>query len=149
MFVYFLSVRRPPRSTRTETLFPSTTLFRSQGRPGRRSPRRARHRPLDFKLYVVLTRTRENLSWGRRFRGVLTMAEIDQTLASVERAILPTIASMLDALIDSAQGARPGIDGLRYATDIRLLAEPTDRPEERQVGKECVSTCRSGGAPVH
>src|SRR3546814_1532640 len=27
-------VRRPPRSTRTDTLFPYTTLFRSAGRPG-------------------------------------------------------------------------------------------------------------------
>src|SRR3546814_12458285 len=26
---FFLSVRRPPRSTRTDTLFPYTTLFRS------------------------------------------------------------------------------------------------------------------------
>src|SRR3546814_2474345 len=26
--------RRPPRSTRTDTLFPSTTLFRSEIRPG-------------------------------------------------------------------------------------------------------------------
>src|SRR3546814_19434507 len=28
-FVFFLSIRRPPRSTRTDTLFPYTTLFRS------------------------------------------------------------------------------------------------------------------------
>src|SRR3546814_2265338 len=28
-FVFFLIVRRPPRSTRTDTLFPYTTLFRS------------------------------------------------------------------------------------------------------------------------
>src|SRR3546814_3714485 len=27
--VYFLMIRRPPRSTRTDTLFPYTTLFRS------------------------------------------------------------------------------------------------------------------------
>src|SRR3546814_11153463 len=27
--VFFLMIRRPPRSTRTDTLFPSTTLFRS------------------------------------------------------------------------------------------------------------------------
>src|SRR3546814_5901206 len=26
-------IRRPPRSTRTDTLFPYTTLFRSRGRP--------------------------------------------------------------------------------------------------------------------
>src|SRR3546814_20243743 len=29
---FFLMIRRPPRSTRTDTLFPYTTLFRSQGR---------------------------------------------------------------------------------------------------------------------
>src|SRR3546814_14094451 len=27
---FFLSIRRPPRSTRTDTLFPYTTLFRSR-----------------------------------------------------------------------------------------------------------------------
>src|SRR3546814_4650746 len=33
MFVlfFFLMIRRPPRSTRTDTLFPYTTLFRSAG----------------------------------------------------------------------------------------------------------------------
>src|SRR3546814_10381897 len=29
MLFFFLIIRRPPRSTRTDTLFPSTTLFRS------------------------------------------------------------------------------------------------------------------------
>src|SRR3546814_4366186 len=29
--LFFLMIRRPPRSTRTVTLFPYTTLFRSQG----------------------------------------------------------------------------------------------------------------------
>src|SRR3546814_18531015 len=29
-FFFFLRIRRPPRSTRTDTLFPYTTLFRSQ-----------------------------------------------------------------------------------------------------------------------
>src|SRR3546814_18417183 len=28
---FFLMIRRPPRSTRTDTLFPYTTLFRSEG----------------------------------------------------------------------------------------------------------------------
>src|SRR3546814_510267 len=33
MFIlfFFLMIRRPPRSTRTDTLFPYTTLFRSHG----------------------------------------------------------------------------------------------------------------------
>src|SRR3546814_18656762 len=30
-FVFFLMIRRPPRSTRTDTLFPYPTLFRSEG----------------------------------------------------------------------------------------------------------------------
>src|SRR3546814_14976251 len=29
-FFFFLMIRRPPRSTRTDTLFPYTTLYRSQ-----------------------------------------------------------------------------------------------------------------------
>src|SRR3546814_5344704 len=31
MFFFFLMIRRPPRSTRIDTLFPYTTLFRSEG----------------------------------------------------------------------------------------------------------------------
>src|SRR3546814_11128828 len=54
---FFLMIRRPPRSTRTDTLFPYTTLFRSQvdtaddpdhptatGRPDRPSPQADRQR---------------------------------------------------------------------------------------------------------
>src|SRR3546814_7190476 len=40
---FFLMIRRPPRSTRTDTLFPYTTLFRS--RRGGRSRMRARRSP--------------------------------------------------------------------------------------------------------
>src|SRR3546814_1186194 len=35
---FFLMIRRPPRSTRTDTLFPYTTLFRSVRKPGARPP---------------------------------------------------------------------------------------------------------------
>src|SRR3546814_11267036 len=39
-FLFFLMIRRPPRSTRTDTLFPYTTLFRSErtSRTFHRSP---------------------------------------------------------------------------------------------------------------
>src|SRR3546814_7865559 len=42
-FFFFLMSRRPPRSTRTDTLFPYTTLFRSPAWrfPGGRSPWRS------------------------------------------------------------------------------------------------------------
>src|SRR3546814_3576838 len=45
---FLLMIRRPPRSTRTDTLFPYTTLFRSHSRygpEGSRRPRRGRARP--------------------------------------------------------------------------------------------------------
>src|SRR3546814_7369990 len=32
-YIFFLMIRRPPRSTRTDTLFPDTTLFRSHSSP--------------------------------------------------------------------------------------------------------------------
>src|SRR3546814_5570264 len=36
LFFFFLMIRRPPRSTRTDTLFPYTTLFRSRPAGSRR-----------------------------------------------------------------------------------------------------------------
>src|SRR3546814_4750581 len=44
MFVFFLMIRLPPRSTRTDTLFPYTTLFRSSSPPFPRHPARCRYR---------------------------------------------------------------------------------------------------------
>src|SRR3546814_6479972 len=43
LLVFFLMIRRPPRSTRTDTLFPYTTLFRSRLGLARRSGQR--HQP--------------------------------------------------------------------------------------------------------
>src|SRR3546814_12393706 len=43
----------------------------------------------------------------------------------------------------SSTASSPSIDRMRY----RSSREP--RSEERRVGKECVSTCRSRGAPYH
>src|SRR3546814_9539764 len=53
MYFFFLMIRRPPRSTRTDTLFPYTTLFRSpehgchrpRGRQVRHAARGAARRP--------------------------------------------------------------------------------------------------------
>src|SRR3546814_19978369 len=58
--VFFLMILRPPRSTRTDTLFPYTTLFRSlrqgdlsaRGRI-RRDDCRDRHRRYDIDLVAL------------------------------------------------------------------------------------------------
>src|SRR3546814_9051717 len=61
LFLVFLMIRRPPRSTRTDTLFPYTTLFRSyrnadqephRGHPARKADRRGLcHRLADQRRY--------------------------------------------------------------------------------------------------
>src|SRR3546814_15525042 len=56
LYLFFLIIRRPPRSTRTDTLFPYTTLFRSAERTSWRfmpHPVRELSRPaLDERLSV-------------------------------------------------------------------------------------------------
>src|SRR3546814_20511924 len=49
VWLFFLLLRLPPRSTRTDTLFPYTTLFRSIGTGLRQ---RARQRPIDRDLAI-------------------------------------------------------------------------------------------------
>src|SRR3546814_3327914 len=54
IFIFFLMIRRPPRSTRTDTLFPYTTLFRSYFFPRamlrvRRRVNRYRERESDMR----------------------------------------------------------------------------------------------------
>src|SRR3546814_20701480 len=39
LVIFFLMIRLPPRSTRTDTLFPYTTLFRSHAEEGQSRPR--------------------------------------------------------------------------------------------------------------
>src|SRR3546814_19515292 len=46
-FVFFLMIRRPPRSTRTDTLFPYTTLFLSHSDGASFETRRSRSAPQD------------------------------------------------------------------------------------------------------
>src|SRR3546814_6444661 len=72
LFIFFLMRRRPPRSTRTDTLFPYTTLFRSRprrraGRAGRRCGRggqenRSSEHPLVGAAALCAPRSEEHTS---------------------------------------------------------------------------------------
>src|SRR3546814_15322515 len=101
--VFFLMIRRPPRSTRTDTLFPYTTLFRS-GFP------QLLLQPINFDaLYLEhLQRVRAQAAEGAAPAG-------------------------------STVNCRKAAAG-RYR---RLLLVFLGSSEERRVGQECVSTCRS------
>src|SRR3546814_11527667 len=52
-YLYFLMIRRPPRSTRTDTLFPYTTLFRSRSGDAHRVTGIAEARPQHDEAAVV------------------------------------------------------------------------------------------------
>src|SRR3546814_19584312 len=53
LYIFFLMIRRPPRSTRTDTLFPYTTLFRSF-RLEREAGRDRRAEAQDLRLHQCL-----------------------------------------------------------------------------------------------
>src|SRR3546814_21131842 len=103
-----LMIRRPTISTRTDTLFPYTTLFRSRGAGG------SRHSPLESmgqsSMNMITTKDGVELyykDWGPKDGPVVTLSH-----------------------------------GWPLSSD-------SWRSEERRVGKECVSTCRSRWSQYH
>src|SRR3546814_15322516 len=102
-------IRRPQRSTRTDTLLPNTTLFRAPEENKKKAAVPTRRR-----LSAVDGAARRCGAFGSLRADTLQMLEVER----VE--------------IDRLQ------QQLRKA-----------RSEERRVGKECVSTCRSRWSPYH
>src|SRR3546814_18657279 len=101
--------RRPPRSTRTATLLPYTTLFRS--------------------AYPWLD---------------LRCDDHADPLAELRR--LYAVAQERYLLFAEAMPTADDPSGLLDRSD---LDHAMVRSEERRVGKECVSTCRSRWSPYH
>src|SRR3546814_14371378 len=101
-------IRRPPRSTRTDTLFPYTTLFRSD----------------------------------RRGRGVAVLAPLHP---QQHRHHHPGEDQERTGLVHQAGRLEPS----DRSSDAGWEEGAAGRSEERRVGKECVSTCRSRWSPYH
>src|SRR3546814_13456481 len=51
--------------------------------------------------------------------------------------------------IDRARGSPPAASLPSYSFSSPAMPRPSTRSEERRVGKECVSTCRSRWSPYH
>src|SRR3546814_11754465 len=90
------------------------------------------------------------------------MAKSVTGVAALERATGPIItgwvvvASLICGLRLGFAGAMPGSEAMQpaivtgFATYALVIASPAVfRSEERRVGKECVSTCRSRWSPYH
>src|SRR3546814_17023236 len=128
-------IRRPPRSTRTDTLFPYTTLFRSAER--------------EYILPELLkigwndgeTRARRDASQASfNFRLVEVVMMVLMPLLAVSLAIPPKRST-------SALGVFVSI--VMVVAYHKINQYGADRSEERRVGKEFVSTCRSRWSPYH
>src|SRR3546814_15553256 len=117
-FFFFLMIRRPPRSTRTDTLFPYTTLFRSRS-ASVTSPRAAGDR-------ADQPRQGANL-FARQRRGAVTRYR-----TGTDRR---RIAERTSPLQYCRRSLANGVGGLRRRSRCRSS-------EERRAGKECVSPCR-------
>src|SRR3546814_13624110 len=114
-------IRRPPRSTRTDTLFPYTTLFRS-------------YIPQAGGADTVI-----GIVNGTLKAGISGISEFQQFAKEGRIRILGiTTAERMKGLDDVPTFKESGYD-----------VEVANRSDERRVGKECVSTCRSRGSPYH
>src|SRR3546814_11969028 len=116
--------RRPPRSTRTDTLFPYTTLFRSVE---------------VGKTHVVGAGGDALQRTGRALAGVDGDVEAGGLVIALLQGIEERRGRTLDHPVEGELdlGFRGGSPG----------RTETERSEERRVGKECVSTCRSRWSP--
>src|SRR3546814_21026335 len=118
-------IRRPPRSTRTDTLFPYTTLVRS------------------------VTESRRLLGAWTAQRG---QAEA-RPLSERRRTSLQPVNSSpaLRAQRRAADQSGAVVQLLSHPLFLRLasVAIVLGRSDERRVGKECVGTCRSRWSTSH
>src|SRR3546814_6564277 len=89
-------IRRPPRSTRTDTLFPYTTLFRSREHDRGEQPERpAREAPCANPLYVHLParseeHTSELQSLMRISYAVFCLKKKNKDQSQIEKATVRT-----------------------------------------------------------
>src|SRR3546814_14945558 len=116
-------IRLPPRSTRTDTLFPYTTLFRSLLAACTR-------RCSGYHRCKAGPSAREDQRAPRRFgqAGIISR---------------PSGADRAD------EDNWEGLAHLFYVRKSRTYLVSCKRSEERRVGKECVSTCSYWWSPDH
>src|SRR3546814_14845856 len=118
-------IRLPPSPTRTDTLFPYPTLFRAADAG----------RVID-QLALALLGDAVELEHVRNADIALDIGEGAPELVS-------------GAIAQDDQITTPGDRRRRGFFLFRGCGAADWRSEERRVGKECVSTCRSGWSPFH
>src|SRR3546814_17137672 len=118
-------IRRPPRSTRTDTLFPYTTLFRS--REGR--PKSVRH------MMPMIAGAVEQIA-----ACILAHRSMGMPIARKQKFPLAGQRP------ERPEHGQP-LSRHRHQMIAIALILSVERSEERRVGTECVGTCRSRWSP--
>src|SRR3546814_11841551 len=117
-------IRRPPRSTRTDTLFPYTTLFRSL------PARTCLHLPEPVS-------DRQDVA----VEGVTGVAGADCHRDRLRQG-------RQGGARQEGERGPVGAEGRQHTGAERLWGRDRTRSVERRVGHECVSTCRYRGMTV-
>src|SRR3546814_17187624 len=79
--------------------------------------------------------------------GAISTTSVDETIAELAVDIEAELDDMSALLLAIRQRIRPLLALIR--DDGSWVAQATSRSEERRVGKECVSTCRSRWSRSH
>src|SRR3546814_14466883 len=144
-------IRRPPRSTRTDTLFPYTTLFRStfNGRVTAVESGQLRPRVSGYVQRVAFDEGQEVKKGDLLF--VIDprpyQAALDQAQAQLQRARAEAkLAQAQDARAQTLIEAK-AISREEFETRKAASAQGAARSEARRVGNEGVSTRRSRWSP--
>src|SRR3546814_12238901 len=138
-------IRRPPRSTRTVTLFPYSTLFRSDLLPVSplSSPRQARDRrrkarqPAQAQRHILAKENATCLHPAVQAPAWRGSGPLPGRFLQNRRP-----ASSCPKGAPHPKNAHAFINYILDATVDKHITE-TIRSEERRVGTECVSTCRT------
>src|SRR3546814_11835771 len=131
-------IRRPPRSTRTDTLFPYTTLFRSRS----------------LISFPVLELCSLRLPYGFHHPASSRLSDRRRTYRHprCNGHRLHWFIQCLRLLLRRQVGraVQQKVTFGRCLFSARFWHSVSNRrSEERRVGKECVSTCRSRWSPYH
>src|SRR3546814_11020497 len=128
-------IRRPPRSTRTDTLFPYTTLFRSHA-----------------KLFRAAAKaTGVDDAWLRAIAHAesgFDAKAVSSKGAQGVMQLMPGVATEY-GVEDPFEPAQSISTGARYMKALLRRSHGDRRPEQRRVGKEGVSKSRSRWSPKH
>src|SRR3546814_15172003 len=139
-------IRRPPRSTRTDTLFPYTTLFRSAFCVQRRNQCLADAKR-QYGLFRLESRVLPECFRRRPHRLLVAWREgPERMLDAIAKLGQHGVWHVERVLRDEINADALGTDQSHHAlhrSDECLWRAVEQRSEERRVGKECGITGRS------